>query len=172
MVIERKGLEKKFFELVEGVVQGEGYTLYDLEYLAPQKLLRLYIMNPETQTAVIEDCVQVDRALTEPFEKNDWIPEDVVLEVSSPGIYRKLRSREHFEWSLEQRISLKYRGDLDFGEEQKNKALKGQNLIGFLKGVNGDGDFELTVEVPLKDKTINVNIDSKQLVKANCEPEL
>ena len=172
MEIERKGLEKKFFELVQDVVKGEGYELYDLEYLTGQKLLRLYIMDPETQTVVIEDCVQVDRALTEPFEQNDWIPEDVVLEVSSPGIYRKLRNKQHFEWSLEKRIALKYRGDLDFGEESKNRALKGQNLIGFLKGVNGESDFEITLEVPLKDKTINVNIDSKQLVKANWEPEL
>lgn len=172
MEIERKGLEKKFFDLVRGVVEEQGYILYDLEYIAGQKTLRLYIMDAKTQTAVIEDCVQVDHALTEPFEANDWIPEDIVLEVSSPGVYRKLKSKEHFEWSIDKRISLKYRGDLDFGEDNKEKSLKGQNLIGFLKEIKGDTDFKLSLEVPLKNKIISVNIDSKQLVKAQWEPEL
>ena len=73
---ERIGLEKKFFLLCDPVVQEAGYRLYDLEYITGQKLLRLFIQDPRTGSALIEDCVKVDHALSEPFEKEDWIPEE------------------------------------------------------------------------------------------------
>ena len=57
IVKNRIGVEKKFWELCLSVVQEQGLALYDLEFLPGQKLLRLYIMNPETKSAVIEDCI-------------------------------------------------------------------------------------------------------------------
>src|SRR5690606_32231730 len=109
---ERSGLEKKFFLMCEPVVQEAGYRLYDLEYITSQKLLRLYIQDPRTGSALIDDCVKVDHALTEPFEKETWIPEDVVLEVSSPGVYRHLANLEHFQMSIGEIIAVVIMGQL------------------------------------------------------------
>lgn len=105
-VREYLGIEKKFFELCEKGMESDNLNLYDLEYLPRNKTLRLFIMDPKTQTALIEDCVRVDKAFDQWIENIDWIPDDLVLEVSSPGVYRKLKTRGHFELCQKQMIKL------------------------------------------------------------------
>ncbi|MBY0517360.1 MAG: hypothetical protein K2P81_10650 [Bacteriovoracaceae bacterium] len=107
------GLEKKFWELCTPVVQEQGLFLYDLEYLSGQKLLRLYVMNPETKSAVIEDCVKVDHALTPFFESEDWMPAEVTLEVGSPGVYRNVSTLAHFQMGVGEIHSVTITGSLD-----------------------------------------------------------
>jgi ribosome maturation factor RimP len=109
----RLGVEKKFWELCVPVVQEQGLALYDLEFLPGQKLLRLYIMNPETKSAVIEDCVKVDHALTPFFESETWMPAEVTLEVGSPGVYRHVNSLAHFQLGLGETHAVTIMGSLD-----------------------------------------------------------
>jgi ribosome maturation factor RimP len=163
----RTGLDKKFFLLCEPVVQEAGYRLYDLEYLPGQKLVRIFIQDPKTGSALIDDCVKVDHALSEPFEKEDWIPEEVVLEVSSPGVYRHMNTLEHFKLSVGELISVVIIGSLS--EEQALQAPKGikaeKKFRGKLLEV-GTEDFVLEVKgYPLK-------LTYKQVKKANLDPDL
>jgi ribosome maturation factor RimP len=164
---ERTGLEKKFLHMCEPVVQEAGYRLYDLEYVVGQKLLRLYIEDPRTGSALIEDCVKVDKALSPAFETETWIPEDVVLEVSSPGVYRHLSSLEHFKTSIGEIIAAVIMGQLT--DEQTSGAPKGikgeKKFRGKLLEANSD-DFVMEVNhFPLR-------ITYKQLKKANLDPDL
>lgn len=164
---ERSGLEKKFYLMCEPVVQEAGYRLYDLEYVTTQKLLRLYIQDPRTGSALIEDCVKVDHALTAPFETETWIPEDVVLEVSSPGVYRHLSSLEHFRMTIGEIIFVVIMGQLS--DEQ---------LVGAPKGMKGEKKFrgklleanneEYTVEI----KGYPLRLNYKQTKKVNLDPDL
>ena len=103
---DRSGIEKKFFELCSKVVAAQCLSIYDLEYVRSNKLLRVYIINEETNTAVIDECVGVDRAMSPYFESEDWIPEEIILEVSSPGLFRKLKTRKHFECVIGSNIEL------------------------------------------------------------------
>jgi ribosome maturation factor RimP len=164
---ERTGLEKKFFHLCEPVVLEAGYRLYDLEYVSTNKLVRLYIQDPRTGSALIEDCIKVDHALTEPFEKESWIPEDVVLEVSSPGVYRHLVNLEHFRSGLNEMVAVVITGQLS--EEQSKSAPK---------GVKGEKKFRgKLVEVTPQDFTIDVSgfglkLTYGQCKKVNLDPDL
>lgn len=164
---ERSGLEKKFYLMCEPVVQEAGYRLYDLEYISTQKLLRLYIQDPGTGSALIEDCVKVDHALTEPFEKETWIPEDVVLEVSSPGVYRHLANLEHFRMTIGEIVSVVIMGQLS--DEQ---------TAGAPKGIKGEKKFRgKLLEAQAEDFTIEVKnfplkLNYKQVKKVNLDPDL
>ena len=106
------GKEKKYLELVAPYVVEAGYEVYDLEYLPSSTTLRLYIMNSETNTADLNDCITVDKALSEPFETTEWIPDSIVLEVSSPGMYRNLATKAHFDLALNEYIQVVIRGTL------------------------------------------------------------
>lgn len=164
---ERSGLEKKFFLMCEPVVQEAGYRLYDLEYVATQKLLRLYIQDPRTGSALIEDCVKVDHALTAPFETETWIPEDVVLEVSSPGVYRHLANLEHFKMSIGEMIAVVIMGQLS--EEQTTDAPKGIKGEKKFRGkLLEAGAEDFTIEV----KNFPLKLTYKQVKKANLDPDL
>ena len=164
---ERQGLEKKFLHLCEPVVLEAGYRLYDLEYVSGQKLLRLYIQDPRTGSALIEDCVKVDKALSEPFEKETWIPEEIVLEVSSPGVYRHFANLEHFKMSIGEMITVVIMGQLS--EDQvagAPKGIKGEKKFrGKLIEANQD-DFVIEV------KGFNLKVTYQQTKKVNLDPDL
>lgn len=164
---ERIGLEKKFFLMCEPVILEAGYKLYDIEYISTQKLLRIYIQNPLTGSALIEDCVKVDNALSPSFESEDWIPEDIILEVSSPGIYRQISTLEHFRMSIGEFVSVVIMGQLS--EDQ---------LKGAPKGLKGEKKFRgKLLEVGQDDFTLDVNhyslkLSYKQVKKVNLDPDL
>ncbi len=164
---ERAGLEKKFYLLCEPVVQEAGYKLYDLEYLNNQKVLRLYIEDPRTKSAVIEDCIKVDHALSPIFETETWIPEEIVLEVSSPGIFRELSTLEHFKNFVGDIVMVVIMGKLT--EEQ---------LAGAPKGVSGEKKFRgplLVVneeEITMDIKGFKLNLKYSQIKKVTLDPDL
>ena len=85
--------------LLQPVVAGLGYELWELEYLPGRgnALLRLYIDTPAHDGRVtVDDCERVSRASSELLDAVDPVPGNYTLEVSSPGIERPLRTATHF----------------------------------------------------------------------------
>jgi len=82
--------------LLQPVVEGLGYVLWDLEYVAGRgsALLRLYIDAPAGIT--LDDCERVSRAVSGRLDEADPLPGHYTLEVSSPGLDRPLRTAAHF----------------------------------------------------------------------------
>lgn len=158
---DRKGIELQFFDACNIIVSENSLNLYDLEYFSQQQLLRLYIQNPETKTATIEECVLIDRALTPLFESEQWIPEDITLEVSSPGIYRELRTVEHFESSLGEPILVHFKQKLSGIANSKLNGKKKVNCI--LESVDSDG-------INVVADTENINFKFEVINKVNIEP--
>lgn len=109
----------------------------------------------------------MDHALDPAFETETWIPEDVVLEVSSPGVYRHLANLEHFKLSLSEMIAVVIMGQLS--EEQTENAPKGikgeKKFRGKLLEVGEETFILLVKDFPLK-------LTYKQVKKVNLDPDL
>lgn len=137
-VKNRVGTELKLYELCLPIVREQGYVLYDMEYLSNQKILRLYIMDPVTKSAVIEDCIKVDHALSPAFEAATWVPAEIVLEVSSPGVYRHVTSLAHFQAGVGETHSVTIMGQLDaaLNPALPKKAFTSKKFRGTLTEVN------------------------------------
>jgi ribosome maturation factor RimP len=157
-------MDKKFFELCSKVVTTEGLQIYDMDYLYGSHELRLYIVDPETGSAVIEDCIKVDKALTPFIDEEEWMPKELTLEVSSPGVYRNMTSVEHFEAVRGELVQLVLKQKLEEKvSEGLSKKLKGQKkVIAQLVDVTDEG-----VEIELEDIKINFKYD--EIKKANLE---
>jgi ribosome maturation factor RimP len=86
MGIDRRRIE----QVVEGVVQGLGYEFVEMEFRGAGKnaLLRVFIDRPEGISH--QDCQQVSEQLGTVLDVEDLIPFSYTLEVSSPGLDRKL----------------------------------------------------------------------------------
>ena len=84
--------------LLQPVVEGLGYELWELEYLPGRgnALLRMYIDTEAHEGITVEDCERVSRATSETLDAADPIPGNYTLEVSSPGVERPLRTARHF----------------------------------------------------------------------------
>lgn len=163
---ERIGLEKKFWTLALDVVRAQELELYDLEYLPGQHLLRLYIMNPETKSAVIEDCIKVDHALTPYFESETWMPEEVTLEVGSPGVYRNVNSLAHFQMGIGEIHSVTIMGSLDEG---LNPAVP--KKISAAKKFRGELLEAKPDLIILKIEDYKVSIHLSAIKKAQVDPD-
>jgi ribosome maturation factor RimP len=112
-------------KFAEEVAAREGCLLYDLEFHdGPGRALRVYIDKVEGGVS-IDDCANVSRGLNLRLDVEDAIPGGHYdLEVSSPGLDRKLTQIWHFEKAIGQTVNLKF-----FDEQQKAKPYQGK-LIG------------------------------------------
>jgi ribosome maturation factor RimP len=171
-VLERQGLEKKFFELCTEVVSEFGLEIYALDYLPGSHVLRVFIQDPETKTAVLDNCKSVDRKMTPFIEELEWMPAELTLEVSSPGVYRDIKEGVHFIESVGQRINLGLNRKLEAKDITENSNAPSCKKVGIgqkkilanLIEVSGE-DFLFEYEGEFKFK---INIED--IKKANVEP--
>jgi ribosome maturation factor RimP len=87
----------KVREIAERVAESSALILWDIELKGSgaTRTLRLYIDKPEGMTH--EDCSAYSREVATIFDVEDAVPGAAyVLEVSSPGLDRKLFKAEHF----------------------------------------------------------------------------
>jgi ribosome maturation factor RimP len=93
-------------EIASPVVEDLGFELVDVEFVQSGRwTLRVYIDRLDGGGAVsVEDCTLISRRLDDALEMNQTVPHRFVLEVSSPGIERRLRTAEHFRRYLESRV--------------------------------------------------------------------
>jgi len=84
-------------KLLEPTVERLGYELVDLEARLGGKggLVRVFIDKPEGID--LDDCETVSRAVSALLDVEDPVPGNYNLEVSSPGLDRKLTKVEHFQ---------------------------------------------------------------------------
>ena len=84
-------------KLLEPAIERLGYELADLEVRLGGKggLVRVFIDKPEGID--LDDCERVSRAVSALLDVEDPVPGNYNLEVSSPGLDRKLTKVEHFQ---------------------------------------------------------------------------
>ena len=83
-------------ELAEPLVKAAGMELVDVEYVREQDwILRVYI---DKEGGVdLTDCQTMSEALSTALDKADFIANNYLLEVSSPGIDRVLKKDRDFD---------------------------------------------------------------------------
>ena len=83
------------------------FELVDVEYVkeAGQWYLRAYIDKEGGFT--INDCEMVSRCLSDWLDKEDFIPDSYILEVSSPGLGRPLKKEKDFERSVGKDVEIR-----------------------------------------------------------------
>lgn len=91
-------IKQKIEELVQPLAVGQGLELVDLELMRPRRgrtILRLFLDRPGGGITITE-ITRISRVVGELLDVHDLIPESYHLEVSSPGLTRKLKSPEDY----------------------------------------------------------------------------
>ena len=88
-------LERMYFELVDVEYVKEGGTWY----------LRAYIDKEGGIT--VNDCEAVAREMNEILDREDFVEDSYVFEVSSPGLGRPLKKEKDFKRSLGEAVDIK-----------------------------------------------------------------
>jgi ribosome maturation factor RimP len=144
------------------VLARDGYELVDVEWLrgGGRWTLRVFIDRPGGVN--VDDCQLVSRTIDPILDVEDFIEPAYDLEVSSPGLDRPLRTKEHFERYEGQRVHVKAYGPVA-GTAEGSSPRK--NWTGTLEGF-ADGSVRLLVDGVLH------RIPLDQIAKAHLEYDL
>jgi ribosome maturation factor RimP len=151
----KEDLKERLWELLELPILKKKMELVDLEWRRERTgwVLRLYIDKPGGVT--IGDCAKISELVGHLLDKEDLIHHPYNLEVSSPGIERPLKRKEHFERFI--------------GEKAKitlHNPLSGRrNLVGTILGVE-EGVLKFSVEGKIWE------IAFSNIKKAHLQPEI
>ena len=99
--------EQKTEKLLEPILTENNYELYDIEYVKEGGNWFLRVFIDKENGITIDDCELVSRALSDLLDKNDFIPDSYIMEVSSPGLGRHLKRDKHFEKSIGEEVEVK-----------------------------------------------------------------
>lgn len=118
--MNRTEYEKRTEELIMPVIGENSFELVDVEFVKEGQdfYLRAYIDKEGGIT--IDDCEIVSRALSDMLDREDFISEPYILEVSSPGLTRPLKKEKDYARSVGRRIEVKL-----FKAQDKRREFEG-----------------------------------------------
>lgn len=135
-------LEEKIEELLQKIIENEGYELYDVKFAKEGKnyFLRIFIDNDKGID--LNDCEKVNNAITEILDEANYIKEQYFLEVSSPGIERILSRDKHLKDNIGKEINVNlFKKDINGKKE----------YIGILENFD-----ETSIDMKQNEETINI----------------
>ena len=142
--------KEDFFNLLVLPIKTKGYELIDIEFNrhGSEKIMQLFIDSP--LGIGLDDCVAVNQIALEVLGNDDPIFKTNTLEVSSPGIYRKLITIDHFKTYVGQRIKVHL--------QRKHRGIK--KAIGILQACS---EKKIRVIIQIED------LQNKQIWKRGWE---
>ncbi len=146
--------EKTVLDMAKPVAENFGCFIYDVEYVKEGGNWYLRVYADEDGGINIDECEAISREISAMLDKSDPIKQNYFLEVSSPGIERKLRQPEHFEMYKNETV--------DVG---LYKAVNGsKTLSGALIGLEND---EISLEI--EGETVKIKLSETTYVKLHFE---
>ena len=148
--------EQEIKSMVSPLINELGYELYDVVYLkeGSEWFLRIFI---DSEKGIdLDDCEKVSNRVGELLDEKDPISTSYSLEVSSCGLERHLREKEHFEKAIGKNIEVKF-----FKPINGEKSISGE-LLKFEDGL-------LIIKTEWKEVKVNLDDISSAKILFNWE---
>ena len=157
--MNKKVLEENIYNLLEKLIENSGFYLVDVVYGTEGKNKVIRIVVDKTDGGVsIEDCTNISYLVGPVLEAegiSDMINGSYNLEISSPGMFRKLKSEKDYKRALGKRVKIKL----------KERIEKKSVIIGVLE------NYEREIFNIDEDKH-TYRIEKNKIKSINLEPEL
>lgn len=110
-------------KLIEPILEEMNLELFDIEYVkeGPDWYLRVYIDKEGGIT--IDECGIVSGKLSDLLDEQDVVAGSYILEVSSPGVERPLKTKKDFKKNIDKNIYVSLYVHID-GEKEYEGILK------------------------------------------------
>ncbi len=155
--MKKADIEKRTEELVMPIIERFGYELWDVEYVKEGSDYYLRIYADKEGGFTVDDCEAVSRAIDPLLDEEDFISDAYILEVSSPGLTRKLVKDRDFDRSIGRLIRVNL-----------YKAVDGEkSYVGNLTEYDNEN---LTVEITADNK-VTIPRNNISMVRLEFEPE-
>lgn len=97
LVVDAEKIKERLRSIVEPVVVGMGYELFELKFIPASRSVLKVIIDHPSRFISIRDCELVSKQISPLLDIEDVIPSSYLLEVSSPGADRPLKTERDFE---------------------------------------------------------------------------
>ncbi len=101
----------RLWDLIDPYVAAEGVELDDVEVLGGGQIVRVTLDSPES--VGVDHIAELSRGIGRMLDAEDPIKGSYTLEVSSPGLERKLTRPRHYEKSIGREIKVKTFAETD-----------------------------------------------------------
>ena len=129
--------ESTVFALAEDIAKANGCYIYDVEFVKRGRNTFCVYTRIVTEGLTLDKCGVISRALSDKLDEADPISQNYYLEVSSPGIERKLKRREHFDRYIGEKIDIGLYRPIN-GSKQLSGELVGYDGTNITAEVNGE----------------------------------
>ena len=150
-------IAEKLINLLTVPIKSEGYELLDVEYNKHGSNQTVQLFIDSINGIGIDDCVAANRIAQEVLDNKNPISDSYTIEVSSPGLFRKLKTTEHYKTFTGKRIRVRL--------QKKIQGVK--NAVGKL-----EKSTEQEIHLKLESDVSELVIPYTLITKANLEPEL
>lgn len=112
-------------ESIKLVVESLGAKLYDISTVKEHDKNIFRVSVTAEGGVSLDKCAEISRMISPILDVNEPMSGEYVLEVSSPGIERKLKKKEHFIASIGEKVRVKdfstevYKGQLIYADNEK-----------------------------------------------------
>jgi ribosome maturation factor RimP len=123
-------------EVIGSLAEKRGLRVYDIDLPRGRRgVLRVFVCKgaPKLSQITLDECAALSQDIIGHDVVESILPGEVRLEVSSPGVNRKLSSSQHFEEAVGERIRVKIRGAKEDAEDSAGSVVG--ILEGFEEGV-------------------------------------
>lgn len=130
---------KEFLIIEQGIEElllKEGFHLVDIEIRkGKEKSVSLFVFNDDSEKMGIESIAKLNDVVSPVLENLDFLGENFLLEVSSPGIFRKIKFIKEFNL---------------FKGKKMHVLCSSNSYIGICNGIEDD---KISLEIINKDNT-------------------
>jgi len=156
-------LEDKIKDVTIPLLEGVDMELFDLEVTGRsgkkgRRTLRVFIEKEGGVT--VDDCAKISHQLGMALEADEVIDGPYLLEVSSPGLTRPLKTPRHFQSSVGKLALIKVKGTTELAKQTGGK------LIGIIEATDENG---ITLLIRESDERHQISFDD--IAHANLELE-
>lgn len=112
-------------ESIKLAVESLGAKLYDISTVKEHDKNIFRVSVTAEGGVSLDKCAEISRMISPILDVNEPMSGEYVLEVSSPGIERKLKKKEHFIASVGEKVRIKdfstevYKGQLIYADNEK-----------------------------------------------------
>ena len=120
----RETIRQNIAEIVEPLLQMHGFALLELQLQQRKGQWFVRVFADAEGGISLEDCRKLSRDIGQAFDLEDLVPTSYVLEVSSPGLDRPLRTARDFQRQRQRMVTVFLNSPL-MGQAQQTGRVAG-----------------------------------------------
>lgn len=146
---------EKVREVSGTALAATGLTLVDVEPANDHGRLVIRVVVDKPGGVLVDDCAELNRYLSDLLDVHDETETPYVLEVSSPGLDRKLKKPSDYEWAVGRRVRVTTRRPIS----------KSNVFIGLLTEFDGD-----RLKLELDGRELELELADVARARLNIDP--